>query len=68
MLFPPCGSLLESPHFGLEISDFGFKLIKLKESAYLEFRNPQSAFRNYFAPILQYSKRACTCTGKAIVF
>ena len=25
MVFPPCGSLLESSHFGLEISDFGLK-------------------------------------------
>ena len=27
---PSGGSLLESSHFGLEISDFGLKLIKLK--------------------------------------
>jgi hypothetical protein len=42
--FPSCGSLVESSDFGLQISDFGLKLIKAQTKD--SFPIPQSAFLN----------------------
>ena len=53
ILFPPCGSRLESSHFGLEISDFGLiykdEVRKLLENSAI--RIPKSAIE-----LLQYPK------------